>query len=297
MASSLIRADVFVAPPFPAVPPMPIPHNITPLWSPTTATLISSAHEAVLVDPLFTTTQANALADWIETLFPNKRLTYVYVTHGHGDHFFGLSTLLRRFPNATAVATAGVLAHMEQQISPASKEFWLATFPGNQIDFPASPPANALPADGLTIDLEGHTLHAVPAGHSDTDETSFLWVPDLKLAVAGDIVYDGLYSWLAESLTAPLREQWILAIHKIKSFRPETVVVGHKSPGAVDGAWTLDATEDYIRMWGRLVGEAKDAEDMFDRVRKEDPDKTGEFVLWYACLRQFPPKNNATLGI
>ena len=288
MALSPLSANVFLAPAIPAVPPVPIPDNITSLWTETTSTLISSSNEAVLVDPLLTTAQATALADWIEDLFPNKRLTYIYVTHGHGDHFYGLSTLLSRFPGATAVATAGTLAHMEEQLTPESKALWSTWFPGNQITFPPSPPAQALDPENLTINLEGHTLHAVPAGHSDTDESSFLWVPSLKLAVVGDIVYNGAYSYLAESLTSTLRTKWITAINKVQSFNPEHVVVGHKLPGAVDGAWTLDATKSYIELWDRLAREATDAHDMFERVRKAVPDRTGEFILWWSSLAQFP---------
>jgi len=33
-------------------------------------------------------------------------LRTTYVTHGHGDHFFGLGALLDRFPTARGVATA-----------------------------------------------------------------------------------------------------------------------------------------------------------------------------------------------
>ncbi|KAL8687662.1 MAG: hypothetical protein Q9218_006229 [Villophora microphyllina] len=293
MSLSSLRADIFLAPAIPVVPPIPIPNNSPPLWTPTTATLLTSTHEAVLVDPLFTTAQGTALADWIEALYPDKRLTYVYITHGHGDHFFGLSTLLTRFPNATAVATKGTLSHMEEQLSPSGQAFWQAWFPGNQITYPTSPPARALPSHDLTINLEGHTLHAVPAGHSDTDATSFLWVPDLELAVAGDIVYNGAYSYLAQSLTTALRLKWIAAIDKIKSFHPKSVITGHKLPGAVDGAWALDATQDYIRLWDRLASETTNARDMFEKVRKELPDRTGEFVLWWSCLQQFP--GNATV--
>lgn len=295
MASSLLRADVFLASPIPVVPPLPIPDNITPLWSPTTSTLIHTANEAVLVDPLLTTAQATSLADWIDDLIPNKPLTYIYVTHGHGGHFFGLSTLLERFPNATAVATSGVLAHMEEQLTPAVREFWTSGFPGGQIRFPASPPAKALDSCNPTIQLDGHTLHAVNAGHSDTNCTSFLWVPDLKMAVAGDIVYNGAYSFLAESLAPALRSQWVHAIRTIQAFHPETVVVGHKRPGAVDGAWTLDATIRYIGLWDELVPQAKDARDMFEKVRTRDPNKLGEFVLWFSCLQQFPP--NSTVAV
>ena len=293
-ALSPLRADVYVAPPIPIVPPYPIPHNITPLWSPTTATLISSAHEAVLVDPLLTIDQAKSLADWIDSVIPNKNLTTIFVTHGHGDHFFGLPTLLDRFPNATPVATAGTVKHMQEQIESPSWENWITWFPGGQLRKPTSPPARALDPHDLTINLEGHKLYAVPAGHSDTDDSSFLWSPDLKLAVAGDIVYNDLFQYLAESLTPELRQKWVHAVNKVKSYQPETVVVGHKRPGAVDGSFTLDATIRYIETWGKLTKQAKTAEEMFDLVKKEYPNQLGDFILWWSSLAQFPKTNGTS---
>jgi len=126
-----------------------------------------------------------------------------------------------------------------------------------------SPPSPSAPSppQTLTIDLDGPTLHAV---HSDIDATSLLWVPDLKIAVAGDIVYNSANSHPAESLTPALRERWIRAIEKVRSFGPETVVVGHELPGAVDGAWALEYVRveyvrveyvrvEYVRVWGRLT--------------------------------------------
>jgi len=41
------------------------------------------------------------LADWLATT--GKNLTEVYITHAHGDHFFGLNTVLDKFPKARAV--------------------------------------------------------------------------------------------------------------------------------------------------------------------------------------------------
>ena len=65
-------------------------------WSPISATLISGRHDAVLVDPLMTVEQGMAVADWVSTT--GKNLTTVYVTHGHGDHWFGLGAVRERFP-------------------------------------------------------------------------------------------------------------------------------------------------------------------------------------------------------
>ncbi len=39
--------------------------------------------------------QARALANWVAA--SGKNLTTIYATHGHGDHFFGSSTVLERF--------------------------------------------------------------------------------------------------------------------------------------------------------------------------------------------------------
>lgn len=141
----------------------------------------------------------------------------------------------------------------------------------------------ALDAGNPVIELEGHVLQAVDDQHSNTDHTSFLWVPDLKMAVAGDIVYNGAYQYLAESLTAPRREEWIRAIRRIQSFKPETVVTGHLRPGAVLGSWALDTTIEYIELW-ELVKEAKDADDLFHRVRRRDPNKVHFVVVLFAAV-------------
>jgi glyoxylase-like metal-dependent hydrolase (beta-lactamase superfamily II) len=65
-------------------------------WVGGSATLIHGTRDAVLVDTLLTIDQNRALADWIAVR--SKNLTTIYITHGHGDHFFGLGVLLDRFP-------------------------------------------------------------------------------------------------------------------------------------------------------------------------------------------------------
>jgi ribonuclease BN (tRNA processing enzyme) len=50
-----------------------------------------------------TVEQATALADWVAS--KKKNLTTIYITHGHGDHWSGVGTVLKRFPHARVVAT------------------------------------------------------------------------------------------------------------------------------------------------------------------------------------------------
>src|SRR5258707_3616994 len=154
-------------------------------WVPTSATLIFGQKDAVLVDTFLTVEQAAAQVEWVAA--SGKNLTTIYVTHGHGDHFFGIGTLLDRFPNARAVATPGVVKVMRQQASPeVVASFWNARFPGQIPERLVI--AEELGMDG--IDVEGHDLVAIEVGHTDTDDTTCLHVPSLDLVVAGDVAYN-----------------------------------------------------------------------------------------------------------
>src|ERR1700755_1766997 len=73
------------------------------MWVANSSTLIHGERDAVLVDTFLTNEQSQILVDWVGA--SGRNLTAVYITHGHGDHFFGLASLLERFPQTSAVAT------------------------------------------------------------------------------------------------------------------------------------------------------------------------------------------------
>src|SRR6202030_274851 len=99
------------------------------MWVANTSTLIYGEHDAVLVDTFLTTRQSQTLLDWV--VASGKNLTRIYVTHGHGDHFFGLASLLERFPRAKAVATPEIVNAMREHLSPAwIEDFWRRLLPG-----------------------------------------------------------------------------------------------------------------------------------------------------------------------
>ena len=122
--------DVFVTPGIPIVTPDRPAEIQQTYFQAMAATLIYGVRDAVLVDTFMTAKQANALADWVAA--KGKNLTIIYITHGHGDHWFGIATLLERFPTARALATPNVVRVMRQHASPERLKFWKAAFP-NQI--------------------------------------------------------------------------------------------------------------------------------------------------------------------
>src|ERR1700732_4950906 len=158
-----LRWDVFLAASIPAITSDLPPGQKQRPWPPISSTLISGERDAVLVDTPITVEQASALANWI--VASGKNLTTIYATHGHGDHFFGTSTVQERFHGAGFVAPPDVIKVMRQQASPESlAAYWTPRFPG-QI---SNHLAIAEELAGNVINLEGHDLVSVPLGFTDT---------------------------------------------------------------------------------------------------------------------------------
>jgi glyoxylase-like metal-dependent hydrolase (beta-lactamase superfamily II) len=246
-------------------------------WSPISSTLIAGQRDAVLVDPLMTTTQARVLAGWIAAT--GKNLTTVYVTHGHGDHHFGLSVILDRFPGARAVAAPAVVGHMRESVDrEAVASFWAQLVPGQIPDRLVV----AEPLKDGRFDLEGHDLVAVDLGHTDTDDTTCLHVPDIGLVVAGDAVYNDVHLYLAES-DPERRKAWIAAIDTIAALGPSAVVSGHKRAGRADDPNTLEETRQYIRDFDRIDAATTTARDLYNQMLALYPDRVNPGVLWISA--------------
>jgi glyoxylase-like metal-dependent hydrolase (beta-lactamase superfamily II) len=276
-----LRWEVFVTPGIPIVT-RDRPNGVQETFFQAMAsTLIYGEKDAVLVDTFLTAKQGNDLADWVASR--GRNLTTIYITHGHGDHWFGAGTLLERFPKARLVATPSSVEVMKVNASPKYLDgAWKVGFPGQIPDKLVI--ADAL--NGNVIDLEGNELVVVELGHTDTDFTTCLHVPSIGLVVAGDAAYNDVHLYLTES-NEQTRQEWIAALDKIEALKPRAVVASHKRPENEDNPKIIEETRQYIRDFDRLVKSTSTTQELYDKMLALYPNRVNPGWALWGSVRAF----------
>lgn len=261
----------------------PLPDGSPRMWSPISSTLITGPKSAVLVDPPMTTAQAESVLAWV--LSTGRELVGIYITHGHADHWLGAIPLVERFPDATVYATEGTQRMMKNQGSPEFRaSFWDHIFPGQlpvgELDVQAVGPEG--------FELEGARLQPIEVGHTDTDDTTMLHVPDIGLLVAGDAVYNGVHPYLTESGGLPGITSWLAALDVAAKLEPRAVVAGHKAPDAPDDPIHIEHTRRYLEDAQALLAVTTDAQAFYDGMLARHADRINPGALWGAAITLFP---------
>ena len=281
--------DVFVNDPPP--PDGFLPNGEPKRFSPMASTLICGREDAVLTDPGLTEDQARALGDWVAG--KGRNLRDIFITHGHGDHWFAAGLLAERF-GARLVASAGTIAQMHVAVA-TRPMLWDKLYTG----IPQSQ-VTAVTVPGNCFTLEGHDLVIVEVGHTDSDDTSVLHVPDLALVVAGDAIYNGVHMYLGQSAVDGFGP-WRDAIGNVEALEPRHIVAGHQNRRRDDdGARTIAVTLHYLDDAEELLRTENTATGFFNAKIARYPDHLGRMILWVSAralygVREHPGENPAQI--
>lgn len=236
--------------------------------------LIKGEKDAVLVDAPFTRADAHRVVAMV--LDSGKRLTTIFVTHDHPDHFFAMEVLQDAFPDAKIVAHPVVAADIWRSL-PFKVKRWYPVLGVNAPRHPTAPAA----MDGDTIMLEGKELKVLGPVQGDHIHATALWAPSIKALFPGDLVYNQMYLWMGEHDAAAIAA-WGKANDSFIALKPEIVVSGHDKQGLTNDASGLEFTRRYIAEWPKLVAASKDSADLRARVKQAFPeavDVLGDFLL------------------
>ncbi len=251
-------------------------------WVTNTVTLIYGGRDAILVDTFLSVQHSKELLDWVAE--SGKNLTAIYITHAHGDHFFGLKSLLDRFPNARAFATSSVVAGIKNQINPdLVKSFWEPRFPGQV------PSQLVVPEvlEGDTLYLEDKELKVVQLGHTDTTHTTALHVPSIDLVISGDCVYNNTHPYLAECDDKAVNE-WLRALDTIESLNPKAVVAGHGVLDPDSSPRHIVETRRYLLDFVASLASTSTAIELYRMMLSLHPERVNPGSLWASAKAAKP---------
>lgn len=243
------------------------------------ATLITGEKEAVLIDSAFTLADAHRVVGAI--LDSGKKLTTVYVTHSHPDHYFGLAVIHQAFPDAKLVALPDTVAEINKTMKPKLAQ-WKPMYGSNLTDAPVVPEA----LKGNTLTLEGETLTITGGVQGDDAHNSYVWIPSLKAVVAGDTLYNGVHVWTAET-KAPNRKAWLATLDKLEALKPQIVVAGHKTPDAKDDVSAITFTREYLKSFDEAVASSKTAADALSKLKAKYPNAALDVIAKFGTDAQY----------
>jgi glyoxylase-like metal-dependent hydrolase (beta-lactamase superfamily II) len=124
--------------------------------------------------------------------------------------------------------------------------------------------------DSDHFDLEDHALRVIETGHTDSIESTALYVPDLDLIVSGDVVYNHCHMYLGDT-TPESRLAWVSALDTLAALNPTAVVAGHKDPTRGDPPSSIGESRGYIEAYGQLYEAGTRGRELFEAIVSRYP--------------------------
>lgn len=218
-----------------------------------TSVLVSGETEAIVVDAAFTRADGHRIA--AELLDSGKRLTTVIVTAGDPDFYFGAEVIADAFPDATFLAPADVIDHIEHSYA-GKLQAWAhlgSNLPTRLVEF-AVLTEPTVPVDGTPIEVRrGSELLG--------DRAWYLFEPDSRSLIGGVLLFEGLHVWTADSATPELRAEWIRVLDELEALDPAFVVAGHRIAGGPTDLTAITQTRAYLEQFEQIISESANAAD------------------------------------
>ena len=252
----------------------------TPHGYAVTSTIVYGKKDLLLIDPQLLLSEAGHVIDIIKGT--GRKLTTIYSTHAHPDHFLGVAAVLKAFPDAKYVA----LPEVRERIVtawPARRNFWFPTYgddlPSEVAILPEPLAKPVLTLEGFDMPITREQIGLDGAGNS------FVYIPAIDAVVAGDIIFNSHLRPPADTVRLYATLDRIAALH------PKIVVAGHQAKGTANDPQVLNFIREYIGAFrmARLVSTTP--AELQEKMLKLYPGLGREDALEQAAQQIFVPAN------
>jgi glyoxylase-like metal-dependent hydrolase (beta-lactamase superfamily II) len=226
--------------------------------------IIEGEHDVMLVDAQLTKTNADRVLEEIQRT--KKPLSIIYITHEHADHFLGLEVFGEAYPGVRIIANSAVVDRINK-VYQDKIDKWK-----NILGSAATSQVVAIEKfDGNFIKFEGTKIEVLKNIRGDTDENTMLWIPEQKILITGDVVFNDMHVYTAET-DSNARAKWLNSFQKIRELKPSVVIPGHSKVGApLDASTAVDFTGNYLLAFDEELKKAKDPDSLINAMRERFP--------------------------
>jgi glyoxylase-like metal-dependent hydrolase (beta-lactamase superfamily II) len=226
--------------------------------------IIEGTHEVMLVDAQLTKTNAGKVLQAIRAT--QKPLSIIYITHEHADHFLGLEVFTEAYPTARVLANSNVVDRINK-VYQEKIDKWKGILGADA----ASHVVAISKYDDNFIGFDNSKIDILKNVQGDTDANTMLWLPGQKALIAGDVLFNDMHVYTAETDMAA-RRRWLDSLQKIRELEPTVVIPGHSKVGApIDATSAVAFTEKYLLIFEQELKKAKEPDDLINAMKENFP--------------------------
>jgi glyoxylase-like metal-dependent hydrolase (beta-lactamase superfamily II) len=230
----------------------------------TNSVIIEGTHEVMLVDAQLTKTSAERVLQEIRET--KKPLSIIYITHEHADHFLGLEVFREAYPKVRIIANSAVVERINKVYQEKIDKWETILGPGATSQVVA---IEQFVGDFITFGSS--QIEVLKNIQGDTDENTMLWIPGQRILIAGDVLFNGMHVYTAET-DSKARGEWLNSLQKIRELKPLVVIPGHSKVGAtLDATTAVDFTENYLLVFEEELKNAKDPDGLVKAMKERFP--------------------------
>lgn len=239
------------------------------------STLILGNDACILVDTMQNVPTAEELRAAVKSI-TDKPVKYVVNTHYHGDHSFGNQVF--------AAEAADIIGHKNVRetllrIGEQHKILFRDYFkvPGTE-DVVITPPTLTF-EKGLSLRFDGKTINMFHPDRAHTNTDSFIYVPELKLLITGDLFFNHALGFTGDP-GCSLRG-WVKTIEEMEGLDIEVIIPGHGPIGnKADLAEFRRYLEKLLAAAKQEIAKGKTVDEMKQSIKLPEYKDWGHYDDW-----------------
>lgn len=227
--------------------------------------IVMGKKDAAVLDAQWSLSNGHRVA--AEILETGKNLKYIYVTHAHPDHYFGLGPIAGAFPDAKVIALPEVASTINKQMF-GKVDHWV------DIIGPTNVPTQAVniePMENNYFELEGERIEIIPKVMGDLKYNTVVWIPSIKTLYGSDVLFNESHPFTCE-ITADERQQWHDDIERLEKLGAEVVIPGHQKPGMPFDSSCYTFMKEYLKATEEELANTETTGDFFYNMAMRFPD-------------------------